>query len=100
MAEGESGVGEHEKEVGTERPYNGGQNSIKIAGGQQGDEHHRQHEDQGGVVLAAGVGDEDAAGQVGRTEKERGDQNVPGKRRNAVHLAIDPLLNRGKTLGE
>ena len=98
-AEGEGIVRLHKVDVDEQRPDNRGGDAIGIAGGEQGDQGHSQHEDQGGVVLSARVGYEDAAGVVSGAQKQRRYPQIPGDRRDAVGLYIQPVIQFVDALG-
>ena len=91
-AEGEGFVGLHKVNVDPQRPDDGGGNAIGVARGEQGDHGHRQNKDQGGVVLPAGVGNQDAAGIVGGAQKQGHNPQVSGNGRDAVALHVHPVV--------
>ena len=96
--EGEGLVGLHKVDVNAQRPDNGGGDAVKISGGEQGDQRHGQHKDQGGVVLSAGVADEEAAGPVGGAQKQGGHPQVPGDGRDTAALLVQPVIKILKAL--
>ena len=103
VAQREGGVGHHEEEVDAEAADDGGDDAIGIPLGEQRDHDHRQHKDQGGVVFAPGVVDQNAAGQIGPAQEQGGDDETAWRLWDAEKLlpdsAIDALCPAGDRHG-
>ena len=92
IAQGEGGVWHHKEVVDAEPADDRGDDAIGIPLGEQRDHHHRQHEHQGGVVLAPGVVDQNAAGQIGSAQKQGGDDETAGHLRDAQELVLSHTI--------